>query len=141
MRRAVLFVAVVFAGLSWGALPVGGSARTAAGDSTASNEVSFKADVQPIIKTYCLPCHAEDNYNPSELSLDSYDLLMTGGKHGVPVAAGKADESILIKKLHADPPFGKPMPLKRRQQPEQTWVPDSLITIIADWINQGAKNN
>ena len=43
---------------------------------------SFKDDVFPVFRKYCLPCHSEDNFNPSELSLDSYDLMMQGGKHG-----------------------------------------------------------
>ncbi len=119
----------------------GGLAWSGETDSTASKDVSFKKDVMPIIQKYCLPCHAEDNYNPSELSLDSYDQLMTGGKHGSPVVAGKSAESNIIKKMRTDPPFGKPMPLKRRSQPEQQWVPDDLQKVIANWIDQGAKNN
>lgn len=119
----------------------GGAAWSAGLDTASARDVSFKNDVTPVIQKYCLPCHAEDNYNPSELSLDTYDQLMTGGKHGSPVVAGKSGESILVKKLHADPPFGKPMPLKRRSQPEQQWVPDDLQKVIADWIDQGAKNN
>src|SRR5512140_3260414 len=66
-----------------------GTKKPAAGDS-----VSFAKDVVPVIAKRCLPCHAEENFNPSELSLDSYDKLMAGGKHGVPVIAGNAKESI-----------------------------------------------
>lgn len=109
----------------------------------AGNErpVSFKKDVTPIIGKHCLPCHAEDNYNPSELSLDSYNDLMEGGKHGKPVVAGDATGSILIKKLRADPPFGHPMPLKKKRDPEQKYLSAEEIKTISRWIEEGAKNN
>jgi hypothetical protein len=107
-------------------------------------QVSFKKDVFPIIKKQCLPCHAEDNFNPSELSLDSYTLLMAGGKHGPPVEAGKSKESILIQKLSDKPPFGDPMPLdtkKKKGEPSKSRLSDEEIKRIAAWIDQGARNN
>ena len=135
--RFVVSVVVVLAFM----MLTGALAYSAGVDTSKSNEVSFKKDVTPIIHKYCLPCHAEDNYNPSELSMDTYDQLMTGGKHGSPVVAGKSAESNIVKKLRPDPPFGKSMPLKKRSQPEQQWVPDDLQKVIVDWIDQGAKNN
>lgn len=106
--------------------------------------ISFKRDVFPIIKSRCLPCHAEDNFNPSELSLDSYALLMAGGKHGPPVIAGKSKESIVIQKLSEKPPFGDPMPLdtkKKKGEPSRNRLNEEEIKRIADWIDQGAKDN
>ncbi|MFI5250821.1 MAG: c-type cytochrome domain-containing protein [Bacteroidota bacterium] len=97
---------------------------------------SYKKDVFPIFQRYCLPCHTEDNMNPSELYLDSYDGLIKGGKHGVPVIAGKADSSNLIRKINFKPPFGDPMPLKRKIP-----FPEDTLKILRDWINQGAMNN
>src|ERR1051325_1754786 len=44
--------------------------------------ISFKKNVVPVFRTYCLPCHTEDQMNPSELYMDSYENLMKGGKHG-----------------------------------------------------------
>jgi uncharacterized membrane protein len=98
--------------------------------------ISFKKDVFPIIKMNCLPCHTEDEMNPSELYLESYSELMKGGKHGSPVVAGKADSSLIIKKLIPPPPFGDPMPLKRK-----TGISADTIAVIKRWINQGAKDN
>ncbi len=107
-------------------------------------EVSFKQDVAPIIQKNCIPCHAEDSFNPSELSLDSYASLMQGGKHGSPVKPGKASESILMKKLEGDPPFGDPMPLAKKRPDgtkEQRKLSDKELATIRTWINQGAKDN
>jgi len=109
--------------------------------SAKDSIVSFKNDVAPIILKYCLPCHAEDEYNPSELSLDTYKDLMEGGKHGKPVIPGDAQGSMLVKKLGADPPFGHPMPLKKRNDPEQKYLPADLIQTMSRWIDQGGKDN
>ena len=106
--------------------------------------LSFKADVFPIVQKYCLPCHAEESYNPSQLSLDTYELLMKGGKHGPPIVPGKPEESIMFKKLSPDPPFGDPMPLKvrRRKNPsQQKKLTEEEIRSITEWIKQGAPDN
>lgn len=107
-------------------------------------EVTFKGDVFPIVKEKCLPCHAEDNFNPSELSLDSYEQMMAGGKHGVPVKAGKSKESLLIEKLQEKPKFGDRMPLNSKKKiadGKAVWLTADEVKTIATWINQGAKNN
>jgi len=106
--------------------------------------VSFSRDVTPIISKNCMPCHAEDQFNPSELSLDSYELLMKGGKHGDSVRPGKSSESVLVQKLLENPPFGDRMPFdprkKRKKEPMKP-LSDEDISIITEWVNQGAKNN
>lgn len=99
-------------------------------------KVSFKNDVFPLVKQYCLPCHAEEQMNPSELFMDSYESLIAGGKNGKPVEPGKAKESLLIQKLSEKPPFGDRMPLKAK-----TPLSDEELKILVDWINQGAKKN
>jgi len=112
--------------------------------SNARPPVSFSKDVFPIINKNCMPCHAEDQFNPSELSLDSYDLLKKGGKHGDSIKPGKASESILVQKLLEGPPFGDRMPFdprkKRKREPMKP-LADEEIRLITDWVNQGAKDN
>lgn len=98
--------------------------------------LSFKKDVMPIFKKYCLPCHTEDQMNPSELYLENYGDLLKGGKHGVPIIPGKADSSLLIRKLLPSPPFGDPMPYKTKVP-----FPQDTLNILKTWIAQGAKNN
>jgi hypothetical protein len=107
-------------------------------------QVSFKADVFPILKRECLPCHAEESYNPSDLSLDSYGPLMSGGRHGAVIVAGKPDESLLLRKLGPNPPFGDRMPLdpkKGRGKGGARRLTDEEIRTIARWIDQGARDN
>jgi uncharacterized membrane protein len=116
----------------------------AASAQVKKGTLSFEKDIAPVISRNCMPCHAEDNFNPSELSLDSYNQLMAGGKNGVPVIPGKAEESILVKKLSKDPPFGDRMPLnsKRKvQEGKARWLTDEEIKLIVTWVDQGAKKN
>lgn len=106
--------------------------------------VSYAKDVVPVIRKYCLPCHAEESRNSSELSLDTYALMMQGGKHGAPVVPAKPDESILIQKLLPDPPFGDTMPLKKRRRNAggvEVKMTTEEIDLLKAWIRQGAMNN
>ena len=99
-------------------------------------QVSYKRDILPIVTAYCLPCHTEDQMNPSLLYLDSYENMMAGGKHGKPVTPGKPDSSLIVQKISSTPPFGDPMPMKRK-----TPFPQDTLRMIRSWIEQGAKNN
>ncbi len=113
-------------------------------DDKKNDVVSFKADVFPIIDAKCLPCHAEDNFNPSELSMDSYTLIAKGGKNGIPFKPGKSKESLLMQKVEENPPFGDRMPLnskKKIRDGKAVWLTSEEIKTIATWIDQGAKNN
>lgn len=119
-----------------------GNAKKAGRKSAA--QLSFKADVFPIIQARCLPCHAEDNFNPSELSMDDYEKMSEGGKHGKVWVAGNSRESLIIKKLSEKPPFGDRMPLNSKKKIEEgkaKWLTEDEIKTIAQWIDDGAKNN
>ena len=57
---------------------------------------------------------------------------------------GKSSKSILMQKLGTEPPFGDRMPLnKKKRIAEGTakWLTDEEVKTIADWIDQGAKDN
>ena len=94
---------------------------------------TYTKDVAPLIKKYCLPCHLEENENPSQLSMDNYELLMNGGEHGNTVLPGKPKESNLYLKLLPDPPFGKQMARNRKRLTKEE------LGVIFAWIEQGAK--
>ena len=120
--------------------------RTGVQDKPVSRDtaVSYKQHVAPILQKYCLPCHAEESYNPSELSLDTYALLKKGGKHGASFKEGKPEESLLITKLADDPPFGDRMPLQSRRKKSTTPPPrltEEETKVLEEWIAQGGKNN
>ncbi len=99
----------------------------------SKKELSYSKDIAPIVKSYCLPCHLEENENPSGLSLDNFDLVMKGGNHGNTVVPGKPKESNLYLKILPNPPFGKQMARNKRKLTEEE------TQTIHDWIAQGAK--
>ncbi len=109
-----------------------GAVSSAESHSQVKN-LTYAADVAPVIKKYCLPCHLEENENPSGLAMDNYTLLMKGGNKGNTLIPGKPQSSNLYLKLLADPPFGKQMPRNKRKLTEEE------IQLIRDWIEQGAK--
>lgn len=108
------------------------------------DEISYKAHVVPILKQHCLPCHAEESANQSELSLDTYALLMKGGKHGPAVAPGDPGKSMLIQKLSDAPEFGDRMPLPSRRKKKLgllMYLSDDEVKVLSQWIAQGARGN
>ncbi|MEX1276117.1 MAG: c-type cytochrome domain-containing protein [Bacteroidota bacterium] len=96
---------------------------------------SFAKEVHPLIKSNCLPCHLEENENPSGLAMDDYERLMKGGNHEKTVVAGKPKESNLYLKLLPKPPFGKQMARNRKK------LSDEEVKIVYDWIEAGAKKD
>lgn len=139
MRNAAILTAAMMVVMS----PVL-SARQGEPQEQDRPPVSFKQEVFPIIKKHCLPCHAEDNYNPSELVLDTYETLMAGGEHGKAVEPGKGAESLIVKKLGPQPPFGKVMPVNKKKksgEESKNKLTEDEVKILVEWIDQGAKNN
>ncbi len=114
----------------------------AVGSGVQQNKrMSYKNDVEPLLQRYCMPCHAEENANKSDLFLDSYALLMEGGEHGVPVVPGHPEKSDLILKLMETPPYGERMPLHSRRK-LKTQAPKYLteqeVEVLRRWIAEGA---
>jgi uncharacterized membrane protein len=134
---SLMFVlAVAFAGFTL--QQSGTKEKIKSGDKNDSGEapISFSKDVFPIIKKHCLPCHASDSDNKSELVLESYNDIMTGGKHGSPIVPGKGSESLIVQKVGPNPPFGRQMPVMSR-----TKLTDGQVDTLTMWIDQGAKKN
>ena len=106
---------------------------TACGDK----EISYRADVQPILKQYCVECHdaGGQGTEKSGLSLATYDSLMQGTRFGAIVKSGDSLSSVLIMLVEgrADPsikmPHGKDS------------LPKEQIEVLKKWVEQGSKNN
>ena len=95
--------------------------------------VSFSAQVELIFQAHrCTSCHG----GSGGLVLTSYASVMAGGNHGAILIPGNAAGSNIIAKLtQSPPPFGSRMPLGG------PYLADSVVQVIAAWINQGALNN
>lgn len=100
-------------------------------------EVSYKADVQPILKQYCLECHTEGGKGTEKSGLDmtSYESLMKGTKFGSIIKPGDSLSSVMIMLVEgrADPSIKMPHGKES--------IPKEKIDLLKKWVAQGAKNN
>jgi len=104
-----------------------GSSQSSAPDSFYTKRIA------PVFDSNCVSCHGA-GMTHGGLRLDSYALLMHGGKDGVVIVPGKPEKSVLLDRItlpasdkHAMPAEGKP-PLR----PEE-------IAWIKAWIQEGAS--
>ena len=110
------------------------------------NEVSFSGDVQPILEIACIECHtsAGEGVAASGFSVSDYESVMKGTTLGVVVVPGSSISSTLYRVI-----AGKTDPeIRMPPHHEESWadgrgtpLADDEIQVIADWIDQGAKNN
>ena len=100
-------------------------------------EISYKADIQPILQQYCVECHAEGGtgYEKSGLLLTSYESVMKGTRFGSIIKPGDALSSTLIMLVEgrADPSIKMPHGKES--------LPKEKIELLKQWVKQGAKNN
>ena len=93
-------------------------------EAAMAAEVSFSADLVPILEQWAYPAHSTQGRGG--IFLATYDDIM---QYVIP---GNPEESMLYRRLTGDgvpvmPPSGK--------------LPDETILLFYNWILQGAKNN
>jgi mono/diheme cytochrome c family protein len=103
----------------------------------ADTQLSFKDDVFPIFRGWCLECHQPGGvgYEKSGLDLHTYEGVMKGTKYGPMVIPGDPDTSNLMRLLDwkASPELRMPHGKKKLSTCDRD--------AIRAWIRQGAKNN
>ncbi len=96
----------------------------------AASAPSFTSDVVPILQKNCLACHSTAT-KMGGLTMESYDLLMKGGKDGAVVVPGKSLESRMVLMLE-----GKVQP---RMPFGADPLPEAEIATLKAWIDAGAR--
>jgi mono/diheme cytochrome c family protein len=93
----------------------------------------YAKHINPIFDANCTSCHGEGKVKGG-LRLDSYELLMKGGKDGPVIVAGEPEKSLLIERVTLPPDQKHFMPAEGRPplKPEE-------IAWIRAWIQQGAS--
>jgi DNA-binding beta-propeller fold protein YncE/mono/diheme cytochrome c family protein len=123
-----LWLLLLAGATSVGAVALGVAIVSAQAPAPAVAPPDFSRDVMPIFESNCLRCHntAEEK---GGLLLESYEDLMRGGDDGVPVVAGNADDSPIIRQVegHAKP----------KMPPKADLRPEDIATLRA-WIAAGA---
>ena len=107
-------------------------------DGDPRTNVSFGADVRPLMFRPMGGCGCHASSSTSGFSLGSYERLRRGGLNSGTdiVIPGEPCNSILWQKLGLAPPFGSRMPYNGPPY----YTPEELA-IIRDWIAEGARNN
>lgn len=106
----------------------------------ATQQVSFKQDITPIIDANCSGCHqAPDGYGykASGLEMDSYESLMQGTIYGPIIIAGDSRRSILNKLVEGR--AGKLQSVLHRADKEP--MTEEEISVIRQWVDEGAPDN
>ena len=101
-------------------------------------QVSFKADVMPILQRHCMECHdaVGSGTAASGFAVVSYNGVMQGTQYGPVVLPGDPDSSVLLQLVEgrADPSLTMPHGDREKLYAAEK---DTLRT----WVAQGAKDN
>ena len=98
-------------------------------DNPVQAQVSFAADVLPIIQQRCIRCHGGDETEEG-LDMSSYAALMQGSDHGAVVIPGDA----------ANSPFA--VSVETGDMPKRgAKLTAEQVQLFKDWVNQGAIEN
>jgi hypothetical protein len=92
--------------------------------AAAPGNVSFAADILPLLQANCATCHGE--MASGGLKLTDYSSLAAGGQSGPAFVAGSPDQSLIVAKM-------------KGQHGAQLAGPD--LQKLVDWIAAGAQNN
>ena len=123
-----------------------GFAVTLAGLAGCEREVSFSADVKPILDSYCLECHSSSaqGASASGFVVDSYESIMRGTSLGKVIVPGSSVSStlylVVAEKTAPEiqmPPHHQESLAEGRRYP----LSDAKKDAIRAWIDQGAKDN
>ncbi len=123
-------------------------ARCSNTDSEPDKDISFRNDVQPILRGLVpnepgCGCHLPSDPNPigleeTGLDLSTYSGLLAGGSNssGGVINPGAPCDSVIWKKISPGPSFGARMPFDG-----PPFLTQSTRQLISDWISEGARDN
>jgi hypothetical protein len=117
-------------------------------------QVSYHRDIEPILQVNCEMCHSQNGvgFVVSGFSVESYATLMKGTKFGPVIDPGSSAQSniVWLLKHRAHPEINMPKICEQMTQNGKKCsvassspgrLSDDDVTLIARWIDQGAKDN
>jgi mono/diheme cytochrome c family protein len=107
-------------------------ALLAAGQVMAQEKITFDDHIKPLFRARCAACHNPDKKN-GDLDVTNYTSLMLGGGSGEVVSPGDVGGSYLFALVNHDDEPAMP--------PDSPRIPDAEITLLSQWIEQGALEN
>ncbi|MGB5277000.1 MAG: hypothetical protein WBP02_07490 [Gammaproteobacteria bacterium] len=107
--------------------------------SCATQQVSYRNDVAPILQSRCVQCHTAPDgsgYRATGLELGSYDALMQGTVYGPVIIVGDSRRSILNMLVEGRAGKAQTMPHQ-----EGDVLTEHELKLLSEWVNQGAHDN
>ncbi|HEY4310038.1 MAG TPA: PSD1 and planctomycete cytochrome C domain-containing protein [Pirellulales bacterium] len=104
------------------------------GDEAASEQTVGYHDVLPILLLRCTSCHGRQR-REGELDLRSRASMLKGGKSGPALVPGKPEESLLIKRIHAEEMPPRPRLVEAMVKP----IEAAELAKLERWIASGAQ--
>jgi uncharacterized membrane protein len=112
----------------------GGLKRSTTQSAQSLPATSFYAkQINPILDANCVVCHGEAK-SQGGLRMDTYDLLMKGGRDGPVIVAGNPQNSLLLQRVTLPPDHKQFMPAEGKPP-----LHAEEIALIKAWIEQGAS--
>ena len=102
------------------------------GQVVAQEKITFDDHIKPLFRARCAACHNPDKKN-GDLDVTNYTGLMLGGGSGEVVSPGDVGGSYLFALVNHDDEPAMP--------PDAPRIPDAEITLLSQWIEQGALEN
>lgn len=104
-------------------------------ERSSADLLVYEDVIEPIFERRCVQCHKAGK-SKGRLQMDSFEMLVKGGKEGPGIEPGNAEASNIVVRMmlpHDDeehmPPKGKPQ------------VEDDELMVVKWWINEGADSS
>ena len=95
-------------------------------------QVAYADIVQPILNKRCVECHKEGK-SKGKLRMDTFEMLVKGGKEGSAIEPGVADDSNIVIRPEL------PMDDEEHMPPEgKKDIEEHELAVVKWWINEGA---
>jgi uncharacterized membrane protein len=106
--------------------------KTGPSDKPLEEQIVYAEIVQPILNKRCVECHKEGK-SKGKFRMDTYELLLKGGKEGDGIVPGDAVKSKIIYRCELPEDDDEHMPPESK-----TDIEDHELAVIKWWINAGA---
>jgi uncharacterized membrane protein len=103
------------------------------GPTAATSTSFFTVRVEPVFAAHCTSCHGPSK-RKSRLRLDTYELLMRGGKGGPVIKPGNAQGSEVFHRVTLPPSDDKFMPAEGKRA-----LSADEVKLVELWITAGAS--
>jgi uncharacterized membrane protein len=111
---------------------VAGPKKAAAADRKSDEKLVYADIIAPILERRCVQCH-KDGKAKGKLRMDTFEMLVKGGKDGPAIKPGSADKSLIVERIELPKDDDDHMPPEGKPEMEA-----HEIAVLKWWIDNGA---